>query len=143
MTIQFINAWNGYDENAIYTLSAPEETRLIAAGLARNYVAGLTDRPSSVPGAQQVIDSSRNISAADDGLQLACVAAVTLTIPAGLSPRPSFIVVPPPAGVVSLAVSGGALINGAATTITRARSSNVAVVVIGNPDADTYGVSGS
>jgi hypothetical protein len=48
MTVQFKVEWNGYDAGGVYTLSAPEEARLIAAGIAFNYVpvtqvqAGLT-----------------------------------------------------------------------------------------------------
>jgi hypothetical protein len=38
MTVQFKVEWNGYDAGGVYTLSAPEETRLIAAGIAFNYV---------------------------------------------------------------------------------------------------------
>lgn len=45
MKVQFINAWNGYDENAIYDLADAEATRLIALGIARAWtVAG--DSPS-------------------------------------------------------------------------------------------------
>lgn len=47
MTIQFLNAWNGYEQmQVVSTLSAAEETRLISLGLARNFVAGSTDAQS-------------------------------------------------------------------------------------------------
>lgn len=44
--IQFLNAWNGYEQMQVATLSAPEEARLIGLGLARNFVAGTTDQQS-------------------------------------------------------------------------------------------------
>lgn len=39
MTIQFLTPWNGM--SGIQTLAAPEEARLVAAGLARVYVEGM------------------------------------------------------------------------------------------------------
>lgn len=41
MTIQFLAQWNGYEAGSVQTLSAPEEGRLVAAGLARVYVGGM------------------------------------------------------------------------------------------------------
>jgi hypothetical protein len=42
MTVQFKVEWNGYDAGGVYTLSAPEEARLIAAGIAFNYTGPIT-----------------------------------------------------------------------------------------------------
>ena len=90
------------------------------------------------------LSASRTLTAADDQVQFTCTTALTITIPASLSPRPSFIVNPPASGNVSIAVSGGANINGATTTLTRARSANVAgFAVVPYAESDGYGVSGS
>ena len=95
-------------------------------------------------GAVVSISTDTLITAADDGRTFNCTTALTITIPANLSPRPSFIVNPPPTGNASIAVSGGANINGATTTLTRARSANVAgFAVVPYAESDGYGVSGS
>jgi hypothetical protein len=95
---------------------------------------------------EPVVDAtSRAITAADNGRRLAPAAGITYTIPAGLSPKPAFSVQCPPSGTVTIAVSGGATINGAGTALTRARTSNrVGFVVEPYTDAgDAYGVSGA
>ena len=95
-------------------------------------------------GAVVSISTATLITAADDGRTFNCTTALTITIPANLSPRPNFIVNPPPTGNASIAVSGGANINGAITTLTRARSANVAgFAVVPYAESDGYGVSGS
>ena len=95
-------------------------------------------------GAVVSISTDTLITAADDARTFNCTTALTITIPELLSPRPSFIVNPPPTGNASIAVSGGANINGATTTLTRARSANVAgFAVVPYAESDGYGVSGS
>lgn len=95
-------------------------------------------------GAVVSISTDTLITAADDGRIFNLTAAATLTISASLSPRPSFIVNPPASGNASIAVSGGANVNGATTTLTRSRSSNPAgVAVVPYAESDAYGVSGS
>ena len=90
------------------------------------------------------LSTDTTIRADDDGIAFQCTTALTITIPASLSPRPSFIVNPPAADNASIAVSGGANINGATTTLTRSRASNVAgVAVVPYAESDGYGVSGS
>jgi hypothetical protein len=90
------------------------------------------------------LSANRLITAADDGAVFSCSTALTITIPAGLSPRPSFAVDCPPTGSLTIAVSGGALINGATVSLTRSRATNPAgVVVLSHLDADSYGVSGA
>ena len=90
------------------------------------------------------LSGNYTVTSADDRKTYTCDAVLTITIPANLSPRPSFIVNPPASGNVSIAVSGGANINGAATTLTRARSANVAgFAVVPYAESDGYGVSGS
>ena len=97
------------------------------------------------PQSQQIsISANRTIVAEDDGLVFACTTALTITIPSALSPRPNIAVIPPASGNVSIAVSGGANINGATTTLTRARAANPAgFVITPYSESDGYGVSGS
>jgi len=96
-----------------------------------------------VSGARIADAVSREITAADNGQALAPTGALTYTIPAGLSPMPSFTVDCPAAGTISIARSGAATINGAGTTLTRTRASNpVGFVVLAHVDVDAYGVSG-
>ena len=88
--------------------------------------------------------SSRNITAADNGKLLAPTAAITYTIPDGLLPMPSFTVDCPASGTISIARSGTATLNGAATTLTRTRAANpVGFVVVAHSETDAYGVSGA
>ena len=90
------------------------------------------------------LSGNYTVTSADDRKTYTCNSALTITIPANLSPRPSFIVNPPASGNVSIAVSGGANINGATTTLTRARSANAAgFAVVPYAESDGYGVSGS
>ena len=88
--------------------------------------------------------TSRAITAADNGRLLAPTVSLTYTIPAGLSPAPSFSVDVPLGGTVTVAVSGGATVNGASTSLTRSRAANVVgFVVVAHNETDSYGVSGA
>lgn len=141
MTIRFIKSWNGYYEGQIVTNPAGgnSEATLISLG----YAVSDLDGPDK-SGDPVTVSADRTIAASDDGKVFNLTVAATLTIPASLSPRPSFIVNPPASGNVSIAVSGGANINGATTTLTRARSANVAgFAVVAYAESDGYGVSGS
>ena len=90
------------------------------------------------------LNADRTIRASDDGRQFTCTTALTITIPASLSPRPSFVAHPPASGNLSIAVSGGAQINGSTATLTRSRANNFAgVAVVAYAESDGYGVSGS
>jgi hypothetical protein len=89
------------------------------------------------------LSADRTITALDDGAQFYCTTALTITIPAALSPRPSCIVDCPPSGNVTVAVTGGALLNGGTTSLTRSRANNPAgVAILAHQDADSYGMSG-
>jgi hypothetical protein len=89
------------------------------------------------------VSSGFTVAVEDDGKVFTCTTALTITIPAGLSPRPSFIVNPPATGDVSIAVTGGAQVNGGTSTLTRSRASNFAgVVIVPYPESDGYGLSG-
>jgi hypothetical protein len=95
-------------------------------------------------GAPQALSGPYTVTSADDGKMFYCTAPLTITFPAALSPRPSLVVDCPPSGSVTVAVSGGATINGATSSLTRSRSTNPAgFAVIAHQDADDYGVSGS
>ena len=95
-------------------------------------------------GAPISLSADYTVSADDDKRTITCTTALTVTIPASLSPRPSFVVNPPPTGNASIAVSGGAQVNGAAITLTRSRANNPAgFVVTAYAESDGYGVSGS
>jgi hypothetical protein len=90
------------------------------------------------------ISADITISESDDASIITLTVAAVLTIPASLSPRPAFIVIPPASGNASIAVSGGATVNGSTTTQTRSRASNVAgFVVQPYAESDGYGASGS
>jgi len=47
MTIQFLAQWNGYEEEAVHTLSGAEETRLVGLGVARYYRVGMDGSSTS------------------------------------------------------------------------------------------------
>jgi hypothetical protein len=84
------------------------------------------------------------IATTDDGKVFNCTAALTITVPAGLVTRPQFAVMLPPTGNVSIAVTGGAQVNGATATLTRSRATNPAGFVVSPySESDGYGVSGS
>lgn len=90
------------------------------------------------------VSAGFTLSAADDGKVFTCTTALTITIPQGLSPRPTIIVNPPPTGDVSLDPTGSAQLNGAGTTLTRSRANNPAgFAVVPYTESDGYGVSGS
>lgn len=96
-----------------------------------------------VTGTRTPVTASRDITAEDNGLLLTPTGTLTLTIPAGLSPMPSFTVDCPASGTVSVARSGGATLNGAGTTLTRTRANNPVGFVVLAHEADAYGVSGA
>lgn len=98
-----------------------------------------------IAGGGRIIDAvSRSITISDNGQALAPSAALTYTIPAGLSPMPSFTIDCPSSGVVTIAVSGGSTINGVTTTLTRSRTANpVGFVVLAHSESNFYGVSGA
>ena len=90
------------------------------------------------------VSVGRNLTVADDGKVLDIITALTLVVPVGLSPRPNVVFILPPTGNLSIAPSGGALLNGATATLTRSRATNPAgVVLTPYTESDGYGVSGS
>ena len=95
-----------------------------------------------VSGDRTPVASSRDITADDNGKFLTPSGTLTLTIPAGLDPMPSFTVDCPASGTVSIARSTTATINGAGTTLTRTRANNPVGFVVLAHESDAYGVSG-
>ena len=99
--------------------------------------------PVSGDGVPVLVASSRALTTADNGRVLECTAGgLTLTVPAGLGD--GFAVVVIPSGTTSVASSGGALLNGATTTLTRATASNAMFAIQERGSAlDSYVVTGS
>lgn len=90
------------------------------------------------------LSGTYTLTAADDGRQFWCTAATTVTIAGGLTPRPSVVIDCPPAGNLTVVVSGGASINGGTVNINRTRAGNPGGVLIqAHADSDSYGVTGA
>lgn len=112
---------------------------------------GAADALTDVPDAggstssTESLSGPRTITADDDQKQFTCITALTVTCPNGLSPRPSVIAVPPAAGNLTLTPTGGATLNGSASSITRTFANNrLGVAITPNPyDVNDYTVSGS
>lgn len=93
-----------------------------------------------LPTAPIQVTASRNIASTDNGLVLECTATATLTVPASLPAGFRCVVIP--FGTTSVAFTGTTG-NGAATTITRAASSNAAFGIMQRgSNANSYIVDG-
>jgi hypothetical protein len=93
-------------------------------------------------GVPLLVSSSRALLAADNGLTIECTTTLTLTVPAGLGAGFGVAIIP--SGTTSVASSGGVLLNGATTTLTRAAASNALFAIQGRASAtDSYVVTGS
>lgn len=107
---------------------------------------GLVDPVSGavvpLPTACSTEPTSRALTSADNGKTLECTATITLTVPSGLPAGFACVIIP--SGTTSIASSGGALLNGATTTLTRTATSNPLVGILGRASADdSYVVTGS
>lgn len=91
-----------------------------------------------------IISANKTIVTTDNQVTFSASNALTLTIPPGLSPAPSFIVQLPASGNVTLLPGSGVTLNGSASSMTRNAAGNpvraVAVIALGN---NAYGVSGT
>jgi hypothetical protein len=88
------------------------------------------------------VAASRVLTDADNGKVLECTATATLTVPVGL--KAGFRCTVLCSGTTSVASSGGTLLNGATSTLTRAVASNPAIDIIARASAqDSYVVTGS
>jgi hypothetical protein len=94
-------------------------------------------------GATTQVASSRALTSDDNGQTLECTAgSITLTVPAGLDRNFGCAIIPN--GTTSIASSGGALLNGATTTLTRAAATNALLAIVARASAiDSYVVTGS
>jgi hypothetical protein len=93
-----------------------------------------------------LVTISRNLTQADNGLVIPIANGVTLTIVAGTLVNFSAIGMPVTGATASIAFSGGATGNGAATTITRTRTANVAGFAILQDAAsgqDAFAIAGT
>lgn len=86
---------------------------------------------------------SRALTAADDQKKRKCTTTLSLTIAPGLGDF-GCAIIPASGATISIVSSGGVLLNGATTTLTRAQSSNVIFAIEADPTApDSYVVTGS
>ena len=88
-----------------------------------------------------VVSGSRNLASTDNGRTLECSTTLTLTVPATLPAGFGCAVIP--SGTTSIASSGGTLLNGATTTLTRVAAANHMFAIVGKNTANSYVVTGS
>lgn len=104
-------------------------------------VIGVAAPGGAVQGASVSVATSRALTAADDGCVIECTAGgLTITVPAGLPTNFGCVVVPN--GTTTVASSGGALINGATTSLTRTAASNPTFAIVARTAANSYVVTG-
>lgn len=148
--IQFLAQWNGYEADAIHSLYSAEESRLVAAGLARYFIAGIDG--TSTSGALIVpITATTELSiAAHNGNILRLDASRTLEVPEGLGTAFSCIVEMPIGATLTIDPTGAVILvdtttpAGSTTTRTRAHTANTSGVIIKSTGtANTLAVSGS
>ncbi len=128
--------------SCFHVTQVEEIKRIVGEAMYENEVVGPNGSPVSGGGAAVTVGSSRALTAADNGALLEATATVTLTVPIGLPAGFACVVIP--SGTTSVASSGGALLNGATTTLTRAAASNAMFAIQSRASAvDSYVVSGS
>lgn len=95
-------------------------------------------------GDAQTLSGAYTLKASDDGQRFSCTTALTITIPDGLSPRPSITVTPPASGNLTITMAGSEQVSGASSA-TRARGTTnpAGVALTGYKDTAGYGLSGS
>jgi hypothetical protein len=87
------------------------------------------------------VSASRVLTDEDNGLTLECtVATLSLTVPATLKANFGCAIIPN--GTTSIVSSGGVLLNGAVTTLTRADSANALFAIVPRSVANSYVVTG-
>lgn len=95
----------------------------------------------SVDAIPLALAASRALTGADNGKTIDCTAAgLTITVPAGLPPGFTCLVIPN--GTTTFASSGGALLNGATSNVPRAAASNATVSIVARSNPDSYLVTG-
>ena len=145
MTVKLLCDYGQYKAGNLVTLTTAEETALVAQHLADTNTTGGTTyvAPIDETGNGWVpLKVNKTLAPWDDGKAYAATVAVTVTLPLGLKPRPTVVILPPPSGVVTLV--GVAPVNGSAQTLTRSRSSNPnGFLITPHPEEDGYAVNGS
>ena len=104
----------------LYGLFDPVTGQLAGLGNAATGDIPVTEaqlRALTTPAQAALVGTTRALTNSDNGQVLECTTTVTLTVPTGLTAGFSCIVIP--SGTTSIASSGGALLNGATTTVTR------------------------
>ena len=105
-------------------------------------IASLVDGDGNTLYATTAVGTSRSLTDADNGRTLECTATVTLTVPIGLMTGFGCAIIP--SGTTSIASSGGALLNGATTTLTRAAATNAIFAIVPRASAsNSYVVTGT
>lgn len=135
---EFILDYNS-DETAITDIRF---TRSGGSGTASKAYVGPNVVGTAVDYGISQVSGSRSLTTADNGQVLELTSAtLTLTVPTGLGSTFSCVVIPN--GTTSIASSGGTLLNGATTTLTRAYSSNPMFAIQARASAsNSYVVSG-
>jgi hypothetical protein len=138
MRVQFLRAWNGYDDGEVYEVEDTEAGRLVGLGIARAWNKN-TDKASG--GVADLI-GPYTIAASDDGRRFACTTALTVTVTPDSG---DCIVFAPASGSLTIARASGATLNGGSTNLTRTMAANRAgVAIIANPAvANDYTVTGA
>lgn len=119
---------------------APSNTELVA--VTPKYVDDKLNTIGNGGDIDQITQAtSRNITSDDNNKSIIAADAVVLTVPTGLVKQPTFYVIPPTSGSITIAGSGGVTINGTVNGSVVRGISNVIVCVF--PVADnSYRVTG-
>lgn len=151
MTVRLLYQYGKYPKNTVLSTGAEEEARLVREGLADTNTAAGTTYVSPTPDRRidEVqtgvigVQSSRALNQGDNGMTLEVLAdGVTLTAAPGLSADFACAVIPN--GTTSVASSGGVLINGGTSTVTRTAASNQLFGIQSRASAvNSYIVTGS
>lgn len=145
MTVKLLKPYPPYVAGDLFTADANTETGLVSLGVATTTLTGGVtpnlQRPvasTTVAGAL-VLSADYRIQAVDEGAVFYCTVPLTITWPAGLTPRPSCVVHAPESGVVTLV----GVFNGSPQTLTRTLANNpCGFAVMAYQNADGYGAGG-
>lgn len=137
MTIRFLTNYPPYVVGNSVALDSATETSLVAKGIATADLTGAVAyvAPAATGAAGWIpLNGPYTLQATDHNKSFQALVPLTITVPAGLVPRPTVGLMPPPTGNLTLAgqVAG-----------TRALTANPAGVCLsGYPSSDAYGLSG-
>lgn len=121
----------------------PSQLEAGVVNLLNSLVPGIESVPALVSGTGIPVLSSRSIAANESGSLLWPAAGVNLTVPAGLTPKPSISFDCPATGSVTITPGVGVLINNSGAPITRSRANNpVGFILVAHQEENSYGLSG-